>query len=76
MQNFDPDSKSYRAILSSDKFKKITKKPSLLRQKASERIEYQLVKFGSGQIFGETPHIIEKEIKRDGELQKIVEMAD
>jgi hypothetical protein len=64
--------KGYRAILQTDKFCNMTNKPFLLRQKPVERHEFELVRFGTGQIIGEVQQVISKAIIKNDQLNTII----
>ena len=55
-------SKSYRAILDSKKLRQVTSKPLILKTEPSRKVEFELVKFGYGQIIGEIKHVLKQDI--------------
>ena len=55
-------SKSYRAILDSKKLRQVTSKPLILKSVPSRKVEFELVRFGYGQVIGEIKHVLKQDI--------------
>ena len=67
---------SYRSILCSDKLKQVTNKSSLLKKLPAEKLEFDLVRFGKGQMFGEIQHIVSRSLNNDPFIQKLVSYSE
>ena len=55
--------KSQEEMEHSDKLKQVTQKPSLLKKQPIEKYEFELVRFGRGQLFGEIQHVVDRSLQ-------------
>ena len=62
---------AYRSILNSEKLEQVTQKPNLLRKQRPELHEFELVRFGKGQIFGEVQHVVTRSLQEDPYIKYI-----
>jgi hypothetical protein len=53
---------SYRAILNSKKLRQVTSKPLILKTEPGRKVEFELIRFGHGQVIGEIQHVLKRDV--------------